>query len=80
MKYTVRSLNSLHKGEIMFGFLKAKPTPRKSIEDVRAEVQDRHDHIGGEIAARFTRGNVSIQEGAFLMDEDLSHGKEKIVD
>lgn len=62
----------------MFEFLKAKPAPRKSIDDVRAEVQDRHDHIGGVIAARFTRGNVSIQEGAFLMDEDLPHGKETV--
>lgn len=77
MKYTALSNNSLHEGEIMFAFLKAKPTPRKSIDDVRAEVQERHDHIGGVIAARFTRGNVSIQEGAFLMDEDLPHGKKQ---
>lgn len=55
----------------MFTFLKAKPAPRKSIDDIRAEVQDRHDHIGGVIAARFARVNISIQEGALLMDEDL---------
>ncbi len=62
----------------MFGLFRVKLTSRKSIEEVRAEVQERHDHMGGEIATRFTRGNILVQQGAFLMGEDLAYGKEKV--
>ena len=61
----------------MFQFLNFDTIPAKTLEEVRAEVVARHDHIGAEMAARYTRGNVSIQEGAFLMEEDLPHGKNK---
>lgn len=64
-------------GYQMFQFLNFDAVPTKTLEEVRAEVVARHDHIGAEMAARYTRGNVSIQEGAFLMEEDLPHGKNK---
>ena len=51
----------------MFQFLNFDAVPAKTLEEVRAEVVARHDHIGAAMAARYTRGNVSIQEGAFLM-------------
>ena len=61
----------------MFQFLRFDAVPAKTLEEVRVEVIARHDQIGAEMAARYTRGNVSIQEGAFLMEEDLPHGKKK---
>lgn len=45
-----------------------KPT---SIDDVRREIESTYDAYGHEIAKDLTRGNVSIQQGAFLMREDL---------
>jgi hypothetical protein len=49
----------------------ARRHPRASEEEVRAEVEARHDAIGDGLVRRFSRGNVNLKRGAFLMKEDL---------
>ncbi|MEP5781124.1 MAG: hypothetical protein ABJL18_11255 [Hyphomicrobiales bacterium] len=61
----------------MFKFLKAEPSKRKTTVEIRKEIEARNDAIGSNIAARFTRGNTSIQQGAFLMDEDLLQSQKR---
>jgi hypothetical protein len=53
----------------------ARRHPVKSKDDIRAEVDERHDAIGRSVAKRYTRGNVNIKRGAFLTREDLDARK-----
>jgi hypothetical protein len=50
----------------------ARKTPKKTLEQIRAEVVARQDAVGHAVAQRYTRGNVNIQLGAFLTKEDLA--------
>lgn len=48
-----------------------KTLPYPDIDETRREVELRHEKIGTAAARRFSRGNVSIQEGAFLLKDEL---------
>jgi hypothetical protein len=50
----------------------ARAHPQRSRDEIKAEVLARHNEIGHSIAQRFSRGNVNIQNGAFLTREDLN--------
>jgi hypothetical protein len=49
----------------------ARRSPPKSVAEIREEVIARHDAVGRTIAQRYSRGNVNIQNGAFLTRKDL---------
>jgi hypothetical protein len=51
--------------------------PRKTREQIQAEVEEEHRTIGRGIAERFTRGNVNIKRGAFLTKRDLKERAKK---
>jgi hypothetical protein len=55
----------------------ARRHPAKSKDEIRAEIDERHDTIGRSIAKRYTRGNVNIKRGAFLTREDLDARKDR---
>lgn len=62
----------------MFPFFHSRTKRQaKTLDQVRAEVIALHNDIGSELAARYSRGNISIQEGAFLMEDDLRPRKRK---
>lgn len=50
------------------------PNPEEympSEAEIRAEVDDRLSASASRIARRFTRGNVSIQQGAFINRDEI---------
>ena len=49
--------------------------PNKTVAQVAAEVNARHESAGRVVAARYTRGNVNIQEGRYLTKQDIEHRK-----
>lgn len=58
--------------------VRRSPPPLPSIERIREEVDARRDRDGREIAARMTRGNVAIQNGAFLTKADLERERDVV--
>jgi hypothetical protein len=49
----------------------ARRHSQKSRDEVKAEVMADHEEVGRVIARRYARGNVNIQNGAFLTQKDL---------
>lgn len=50
------------------------PSPEEympSEAEIRSEVDDRLSASASQIARRFTRGNVSIQQGAFISRDEI---------
>ena len=45
--------------------------PYIDMKVVEKEVEERHNQAAGDSAARYTRGNTSIQRGAFQMEDEL---------
>jgi len=55
----------------LIGCAVARRCQEKSFEEVKAEVVARHEAVGRNIAQRYSRGNVNLQNGAFLTRKDL---------
>lgn len=48
-----------------------KRVPKVSMDEIRKDVDARHEAAAGAVAVRYTRGNTSVQRDAYLMEEDL---------
>ena len=54
-----------------------KKHPQRSIAEIASEVDSRHEAIARGVAQRFSRGNTSIQRGAFLTQKDVDDRNKK---
>lgn len=46
-------------------------TPQVSRDKIAGEVRKRNEDSGAQVAARYSRGNVSIQMGEMIFKEDI---------